>query len=209
MMLSMTDRRKAPRLKTSGATSNFSRRFGACLQTSFLALGCVAGAGAASASTAFDGNWSVVITSQNGACVPSVRYGLQIANGRVIPGSGEATVSGAVTPSGVVKVIVQSGSSWASGSGRLRGTTGGGVWNGQGALGACDGTWVAERRGPGVQAQAQAQGGPVYNYAPGGLGPRAPAIGGRAASYCAARFHSYDPTTGTYLAADGFRHRCP
>ena len=26
---------------------------------------------------------------------------------------------------------------------------------------------------------------------------------------CATRFHSYDPTTGTYLGLDGRRHNCP
>jgi hypothetical protein len=29
------------------------------------------------------------------------------------------------------------------------------------------------------------------------------------ASYCAQRFRSYDPSTGTYLGYDGIRHSCP
>ncbi len=28
-------------------------------------------------------------------------------------------------------------------------------------------------------------------------------------SNCAARFHSFDPATGTYLGRDGQRHSCP
>jgi hypothetical protein len=32
-----------------------------------------------------------------------------------------------------------------------------------------------------------------------------PAAGGKG---CAARFHSYDPASGTYLGFDGRRHRC-
>ena len=28
-------------------------------------------------------------------------------------------------------------------------------------------------------------------------------------AYCAQRFKSYDPRTGTYLGYDGFRHPCP
>jgi hypothetical protein len=28
-------------------------------------------------------------------------------------------------------------------------------------------------------------------------------------SYCAQRYKSYDPTSGTYLGADGLRHPCP
>jgi len=38
----------------------------------------------------------------------------------------------------------------------------------------------------------------------------APAYGGdRDDSYCAQRFKSYDPATGTYLGYDGERHPCP
>jgi hypothetical protein len=28
-------------------------------------------------------------------------------------------------------------------------------------------------------------------------------------AYCASRFRSYDPASGTYLGYDGFRHSCP
>jgi hypothetical protein len=37
-----------------------------------------------------------------------------------------------------------------------------------------------------------------YGYAPGG-----------ASAYCAQRFRSYDPASGTYLGYDGLRHPCP
>jgi hypothetical protein len=37
-----------------------------------------------------------------------------------------------------------------------------------------------------------------YGYAPGG-----------ASAYCAQRFRSYDPASGTYLGFDGLRHPCP
>ena len=40
-----------------------------------------------------------------------------------------------------------------------------------------------------------------YGYA-------APAPGGDVA-YCAQRFRSYDPASGTYLGYDGLRHPCP
>jgi hypothetical protein len=29
------------------------------------------------------------------------------------------------------------------------------------------------------------------------------------AAYCAQRFRSYDPASGTYLGLDGYRHSCP
>jgi len=37
----------------------------------------------------------------------------------------------------------------------------------------------------------------------------APAPAGVDASYCAQRFRSYDPATGTYLGYDGQPHPCP
>ena len=38
----------------------------------------------------------------------------------------------------------------------------------------------------------------------------APAYGGdRDDQYCAQRFRSYDPASGTYLGYDGARHPCP
>ena len=40
---------------------------------------------------------------------PSVRYGVQIQNGRVIAGDGAATVDGHVTQVGTVMVNVQAG----------------------------------------------------------------------------------------------------
>ena len=63
-------------------------------------------------------------------------------------------------------------------------------------------------------------GGPYYPapaYSPGpapGYGPApayysGPAPGPGASAYCAQRFHSYDPRTGTYLGTDGARHPCP
>lgn len=43
---------------------------------------------------------------------------------------------------------------------------------------------------------------PPYVVAP-------PYVGGGAAAYCARRFKSYDPYSGTYLGYDGYRHPCP
>jgi hypothetical protein len=54
-----------------------------------------------------------------------------------------------------------------------------------------------------------------YGYAPVEYGP---ALGvaetdvmpsGNSGSYCAQRFRSYDPRSGTYLGYDGRRHPCP
>jgi len=50
-------------------------------------------------------------------------------------------------------------------------------------------------------------GAPYYPYGPGYY--PAPGYGGDAASYCASRYRSYDPATGTFLGYDGARHPCP
>ncbi len=48
-------------------------------------------------------------------------------------------------------------------------------------------------------------------YPPAAYGPGyypTPGYGGDAA-YCASRYRSYDPATGTFLGYDGLRHPCP
>ncbi len=48
--------------------------------------------------------------------------------------------------------------------------------------------------------------GPYYPYYPPPYYAPPP---GNAVAYCAQRFRSYDPRTGTYLGLDGLRHPCP
>jgi hypothetical protein len=108
----------------------------------------VPAAGSRAASSAFDGNWSVLIQTQIGACDPAYRYGVQIQNGEVFNAGGEPiALEGRVAPSGAVRVSVAAGGQEAHGAGRLSRTSGGGTWQGQGSAGTCAGTWVAERRG--------------------------------------------------------------
>ena len=59
-----------------------------------------------------------------------------------------------------------------------------------GALGLATGAIIG-----GALAQSQAQAAPVY--------------GSNTHAYCAQRFKSYDPRSGTYLGYDGLRHPCP
>jgi hypothetical protein len=116
------------------------------------------------ARSSFDGEWSVMIETRGGACPPTLRYPVAITNG-IVTNGGEApaSVQGRVAPTGAVRVMVQSGGSWASGSGRLTTTGGSGTWRGQGAQGVCQGTWQAQRRSYG--AQVMGRGAPIYNYA--------------------------------------------
>jgi hypothetical protein len=178
------------------------RPFRVCLLTSALAIAGAGVTGPAVASTPYDGSWSVVIVTRTGACEPTVRYGVEISNGAVVnsTGSNQANVSGQVTRRGIVRVSVRAGGGWADGSGRLGMASGSGVWQGQGSSGACEGTWAAERRGPGETANP----GSIYSYAPGAetTGTVKPGIA------ACERSQSYDPATGTYLGYDGVRHSC-
>ena len=121
------------------------------------------------ARSAFDGEWSVVIETRGGACTPTLRYPIAITNGIVTnAGDTQAAVTGRVAPNGTVRVTVQSGGSWANGSGRLSATSGTGVWRGQGTSGLCVGTWQAQRRGA-----------PIFNYGPEAARPYYRAYPGR------------------------------
>ena len=135
------------------------------IPASVLVLASLGATSPAFARSNFDGDWSVVIETRGGACTPTLRYPVAITNGIVTnAGDTPAAVQGRVTPTGAVRVTVQSGGSWASGSGRLTTTGGSGVWRGQGTSGPCEGAWQAQRRSYG--AQVMQRGAPSYNYAP-------------------------------------------
>jgi hypothetical protein len=101
----------------------------------------------ASARTSYDGNWSVLIVTNNGPCDRGYRYGLTIRNGRVFyEGNAAVNVDGRVTGNGHVRVRLWAGSQSANGAGRLGRDYGTGNWRGVGSSGTCSGTWTAERR---------------------------------------------------------------
>ena len=105
--------------------------------------------GASSATrAAFDGRWSVIISTRSGSCDPQYRLGVRIINGNITyEGGGAANAQGRVSPSGTVAVSLSSGSQAASGQGRLSRDYGTGIWRGRGTAGACSGTWQAWRQG--------------------------------------------------------------
>jgi hypothetical protein len=111
------------------------------IQTCVLLLTCLDFTSPSLARSSFDGAWSVVIVTRAGACTPTLRYPVAIANGMVTNGGDSpASVSGRVAPTGAVRVTVRAGGSWASGSGHLGTTGGSAVWRGQGSTGLCQGT---------------------------------------------------------------------
>ncbi len=90
----------------------------------------------------YDGLWSVSIVTENGDCDRGYRYAIRITHGTLGNGSGSGfTIAGNVSPTGRIKVTVSRGSASATGTGRLAGDMGGGIWKG----GSCSGTWTAER----------------------------------------------------------------
>jgi hypothetical protein len=99
------------------------------------------------APSRFDGIWSVSIVTYYGDCDRGYRYPLRIWYGRVMKADDDPNyqVAGAVAPSGAIGVTVSGGGQTASGTGRLRGNFGAGVW--QTSNGRCSGRWSAERRG--------------------------------------------------------------
>jgi hypothetical protein len=91
----------------------------------------------------YDGLWSVSIVTENGDCDRGYRYAIRITHGALGNGSDSGfTIAGNVSPAGRIKVTVSRGSASATGTGRLAGNMGSGIWKG----GACSGTWTAERR---------------------------------------------------------------
>lgn len=95
------------------------------------------------AAPRFDGMWSVSIVTDKGDCDRGYRYPIRISHGTLVNGGSDPfTISGKVLPTGAITVTVSHGDKSATGSGKLAGDAGEGVWRG----GSCSGTWSAERR---------------------------------------------------------------
>jgi hypothetical protein len=93
----------------------------------------------------YDGDWSVVIMTQRGACSTGVRFGVDIRNG-VVYSSGSFDIQGRVTGNGATRVRVSAGNQSANASGRLSRNSGSGTWRGVSTDGPCSGSWSATRR---------------------------------------------------------------
>jgi hypothetical protein len=100
--------------------------------------------GQAFAGTRFDGTWNLVFATQRGDCDPTYNFMIDVVNGNITHPN-ILTFRGRVAPSGAVVASVRVGQKYASGSGRLSGVSGRGVWSGRSAESRCAGTWVAQR----------------------------------------------------------------
>jgi len=112
-----------------------------------LLLAAPAAVAAAPSRNAYDGLWSVLIVTDHGDCDRAYRYGLRIIDGRVHYDNPSFDVVGQVVDGGRVSVTVRYGQQQASGTGRLSGDSGEGVWSGHSTTSSCSGHWEAERRG--------------------------------------------------------------
>jgi hypothetical protein len=116
------------------------------VRASTLAVVCVAALATESpARTPYDGAWSVLIVTTKGDCDRAYRYGVTIANGDIVYDGGIVNLSGRVTGSGAVRVIVTSGNARANATGRLNRRAGSGGWHGNSGQNACSGYWQASR----------------------------------------------------------------
>jgi hypothetical protein len=116
--------------------------------SSLVAIGVVAAAsGTASARTAYDGVWSVVVAAETGTCSGAYRYPVAIVNGYVRHADAadpSFDIRGRVGSGGRVSVQVSRGDQRANGVGRLSRFAGVGIWR---SPNGCAGHWEATRRG--------------------------------------------------------------
>jgi hypothetical protein len=96
------------------------------------------------AGTRFDGTWNLVFATQRGDCDPTYNFMVDVVNGNITHPN-ILTFRGRVAPSGAVVASVRVGQRYASGSGRLSGVSGRGVWSGRSGETRCAGTWAAQR----------------------------------------------------------------
>ena len=102
---------------------------------------------AAEAQQQFNGNWSVLVVTEQGDCDKAYRYPVAINNGSVrYAGDGPFNISGQVTRSGAVQGNIAGGQNRAAVRGRLSGGSGSGTWTLAGGRN-CSGTWSADKRG--------------------------------------------------------------
>ena len=98
----------------------------------------------AQARSAYDGSWDLVFVTQRGACDPTYNFSVNINDG-VVTHPNLVRFKGYVARSGAVRASVTVQDKYASGSGRLSGTSGRGTWSGYSGSARCSGYWTAQR----------------------------------------------------------------
>jgi hypothetical protein len=104
----------------------------------------VALANTAHARSPYDGSWDLTFVTQRGACDPAYNFTVNVSNG-VVTHPNLVRFRGHVARSGAVRASVTVQDKYASGSGRLSGTSGRGTWSGYAGSARCSGYWNAQR----------------------------------------------------------------
>jgi hypothetical protein len=100
-------------------------------------------ASVAHARSSYDGSWDLVFVTQRGACDPSYNFTVNVSDG-IVTHPNLVKFKGVVAKSGSVHASVTVHDKFASGTGRLFGTTGHGTCSGRAAGGQCSGYWIAQ-----------------------------------------------------------------
>jgi hypothetical protein len=103
----------------------------------------IASASVAHARSAYDGSWDLVFVTQRGSCDPSYNFTVNISHG-IVTHPNLVKFKGYVAKSGAVHASVTVHEKFASGTGRLFGTSGRGTWSGREGSERCSGYWTAE-----------------------------------------------------------------
>ena len=110
-----------------------------------IAAACfIAPASVAHARSAYDGSWDLVFVTQKGTCDPTYNFTVNVSDG-VVTHPNLVRSSGYVAKSGSVHASVTVHDKFASGAGRLFGTSGRGRWSGRAGSARCSGYWTAQR----------------------------------------------------------------
>jgi len=110
-----------------------------------IAAGCLfATASVAHAHSAYDGSWDLVFVTHTGSCDPSYNFTVDITDG-IVTHPNLVRFKGYVAKSGSVRASVTVQDKFASGTGRLFGTSGHGKWSGREGTTRCTGYWTAQR----------------------------------------------------------------
>ncbi len=105
---------------------------------------CLTLASAAEARTSYDGSWDLVFVTQRGSCDPSYNFSVNIDHG-IVTHPNLVKFRGYVAGSGAVRASVTVHDKFASGTGKLTGSSGRGSWSVRAAGGRCSGYWTAQR----------------------------------------------------------------
>ena len=92
-----------------------------------VAVGCMASGHAAASSALYDGSWNLAFVTQSGTCDPTYNFTVDVSNGQVTHPN-LVRFKGYVQRSGLVHASVTVQDKYASGSGRLFGSSGKGPW---------------------------------------------------------------------------------